>query len=56
MATKKFRRFTDSTVQAIADFKDDADHGAPLIRGTFWDAEIKGLRLRVGARKPCQEK
>jgi integrase len=50
MATKKFRRFTDSTVQAIADFKDDADHGAPLIRGTFWDAEIKGLRLRVGAR------
>jgi integrase len=47
MATKT-KRFTDATIDAIADFKDDSDNP---IRGRFWDAEVKGLQLRIGERR-----
>ena len=49
---KKFRSFTDSTMSAIADFKDDPvpESSVPLIRGIFWDSQVRGLQLRVGVR------
>jgi integrase len=42
--TKRPRRFTDAGVQALAEFSDK-------VRGVFWDTDVTGLRLRVGARK-----
>src|SRR5262245_41772184 len=41
MPTKIIRQFTDANTQALIDFE---------VRGLFWDREVKGLRLRVGAR------
>jgi integrase len=44
-APRKYKHLTDSIVSAIVDFNDN-----PAIRGTYWDAEVRGLRLRVGIR------
>jgi hypothetical protein len=42
MPIVKPRHFTDAGVQALREFD---------IRGTFRDADVKGLRLRVGAKR-----